>query len=417
MHARGVAPIHLEILVSNTGAYVVDRSGGQTWCDGQPVTESTLLPYGRVVRFVLGTAGALADVQSHVETASAAGDKRDRPPRLKTAELNASEVSTREQQALARGGTQMRIGKNPLAGMVADDVPIQRGPGGSAAITLVIGGLREHHLLLPDQAATIGRGRRNLIRVPESLEEISGEHAKLTWENGWLVLEDVGINGTHLDGRRVRRAIVTPGSAHHVSLAGGVALLRVEIRPARRTATTSGAGVQEAAATAIPKGSKISVAIDSIMKAETMASLDQIVEITSSWPIGERDTIAEIVRARRTMLTRTATSASTARASLLLCCFLWGTGFRSLYLSPRIGTPVAGSRRVCSLDELRAELSNPHTRRISMGQLEDLLRGRFLECWLRFALDRSDLSDFAAEIRQDHRDAKAERWCRIARIA
>ena len=110
-----------------------------------------------------------------------------------------------------------------------------------------------------------------------------------------------------------------------------------------------------------------------------------------------------------------ATNSST-RGSLLLCCFLWGTGFRGLYLSPRIGAPASGARCASSADELRAELADRQTRPEMLARIDALLRARFLECWLKFALARTDLAEVAEQIRQDDRPAKAARWCRIAKL-
>src|SRR5688572_16387868 len=66
VRVAGVAPFHLEVRVTTMGAYVVDRSGGQTLIDGKAVISNSLLPYGHSIRFALGATGAFVEIQSQV---------------------------------------------------------------------------------------------------------------------------------------------------------------------------------------------------------------------------------------------------------------------------------------------------------------------------------------------------------------
>jgi pSer/pThr/pTyr-binding forkhead associated (FHA) protein len=98
---------------------------------------------------------------------------------------------------------------------------------------------------------TIGRSRRNDLALQDG--KISSEHARIVREGAQLVVEDLGSkNGVQVNGRRVERAVLSPGSRLKI----GNFTFRVHVRgpalqPAGRAALGAAAPAGETSATAV----------------------------------------------------------------------------------------------------------------------------------------------------------------------
>jgi pSer/pThr/pTyr-binding forkhead associated (FHA) protein len=109
--------------------------------------------------------------------------------------------------------------------------PTERGPGGGRIdITLVTPGNREEFSFRPGASVTLGRTRTCDVRVPDDIEGVSRMHARLHWNNGWLVLEDLGsTNGTWMNSERVKSVVLHPPVSQQIELgqAGASVSIRV----------------------------------------------------------------------------------------------------------------------------------------------------------------------------------------------
>jgi hypothetical protein len=116
-----------------------------------------------------------------------------------------------------------------------------------------------------------------------------------------------------------------------------------------------------------------------------------------------------VLRAQDAERRRTDARRETERWNALLG-FLWGAGFRRLYLTGAPGRPLPEAPAVESVPELvRAVQADPERH---MGVLEHLVTSGLLESWLE--AQSPSLSRLAFGIRQDAAPKKGERWYRAA---
>jgi hypothetical protein len=119
--------------------------------------------------------------------------------------------------------------------------PLERGPGGRADVPLVTREAREELTFNGETAVVIGRSRACQLRVPDDIEGVSGTHARLSWSNGWLVLEDLGsTNGTWVNNQRIKQVVLRPTVQHHIEIGQPGASLSVRVVPTRAKSRVSG---------------------------------------------------------------------------------------------------------------------------------------------------------------------------------
>lgn len=110
---------------------------------------------------------------------------------------------------------------------------------------------------------------------------------------------------------------------------------------------------------------------------------------------------------------RRAAAAEAAAGQLALAKFLWGAGYRRLYLTPTSGHPQSDASPIESVDELVHAVGQDPAQRLPV--LDSLLGSGALESWLEDAQRAGHLSRLAFGIRSDRAPDKARRWCAAAR--
>ena len=183
-----VLPVHAEVVVKSSSLYVVDRSNGGLFVEGGGPVSQLELPYQRMVSVALRGTG----VRLYLTSGVVDGSRGIRPGLVKVAQ-------------------QVRA--------IEESIPDTEGPGGAIDATLLAQGFREEYMLKDEETATVGRTRACRIRVPDEVEGVSRTHARLAWDNGWLVLEDLGsTNGTWINNQRIKRVVLRAPAHHHVEL-------------------------------------------------------------------------------------------------------------------------------------------------------------------------------------------------------
>lgn len=197
-----VHAVHAEVVTQGSSLYLEDHSGGNTSDIEGPVTKLQL-PYMRPVSVLLNGTGVRLDL-----TAGTTHKTRMEPEEW----LRRVKVPPLRQASLV------------------DSPPLERGPGGRVDATLVTRGSREEFTFSGESAVVIGRSRACQLRVPDDIEGVSGTHARLSWSNGWLLLEDLdSTNGTWVNNQRIKQVVLRPTAQHHIELGQPGASLSVRV--------------------------------------------------------------------------------------------------------------------------------------------------------------------------------------------
>jgi|GEM_PF-6481583 len=194
-------PVYAEVIAKGPSLFIVDVSNGSLIFGGQP-TSQLRLPFEKTQSVALHGIGVRIDLTCKTQ--------------------NAQLVAP-----CAGVGIQS---KPPAVRAVADQLPAEPGPGGHAVVTLIAPGFHRDFTLTDGHTATIGRSRTCEFPVPENIDGVSRAHARLSWTNGWLVLQDLGsTNATWINNHKISRVVLRASEQHHVELGKPGALLSVRI--------------------------------------------------------------------------------------------------------------------------------------------------------------------------------------------